>query len=581
MNNIINSNPEIIENINNDKNLGKKINNLYKELNNENFFRSVNSKLLNKCVNRRNKIRNEKLSFNELGINIGIPFYSKCRQRLKLKDSSACSLCNPFKLYNIINKSSEKITSTKLLSWREYYIEPNKFPYMDNQILIFSKTHLDINNEGKEIGTQYSIKYKEYKNDIFDYFILINRNISVFFNGVCGNSLNHFHFHSTTLIFPIEKYLKEFKNNSNIIHEIKYNVYGIVINHYCYRGIYLKTDISNKLYLKYLYSIYIDYFIKRGYYISFLLYRIDNELNFVLFIQTKSGGPYGASDLAGYFYSEKENKESLKENSYKIINTCNKYLINYMELLELYNDINNEINNYPDIIYLSDDLRLEEKNGIVKLLDTKSGEWYSQINKIKKTVSGRYLSVIMHFLEKYFKKNTEYNILELGLGAGSIPYHIGNNYPQIKLTAIEYSHEMIYITKNFIFDETNNIKYIENDAFKYINSINNLVKYDIIIDDLFINDNNKPEKCKTNEYLLDINKLLKPNGIFISNQSMGTKHIEILKKNFVNVKFINLSGIITHKIIFCWNNTNINTKNKYIKNIKNTNQYHIKTFNVI
>ena len=579
MNNIIKSNPEIIENINNDKNLRNKINNLYKELNNKKFFRSVNSKLLNNCVNRRNKIRNEKLSFNELGINIGIPFYTKCRQRLKLKDPSSCVLCNPFKLYNIINESSEKIAATKLLSWRGYYIEPNLFPYMDNQILIFSKTHLNINNEGKEIGTQYSIKYKEYKDDIFDYFILINRNISVFFNGVCGNSLNHFHFHSTTFIFPIEKYLREFKNNSNIIHEIKYNVYGTVINHYCYRGIYLKTDISNKLYLKYLYSIYIDYSIKRGYYISFLLYRIDNELNFVLFIQTKSGGPYGASDLAGYFYSEKENKESLKENSYKIINTCDKYLMNHIELLELYNYINDEINNYPDIIYLSDDLRLEEKNGIVKLLDTKSGEWYSQINKIKKTVSGRYLSVIMHFLEKYFKKNTEYNILELGLGAGSIPYHIGNNYPQIKLTAIEYSPEMIYITKNFIFDETNNIKYIENDAFRYIDSINNSVKYDIIIDDLFINDNNKPEKCKTNKYLLDINKLLKPNGIFISNQSMGNEHIKILEENFDNVKFINLSGIITHKIIFCWNNTNIN--NKYIKNIENTNQYHIQTFHVI
>lgn len=581
MNNISASNPEIIENINNDKNLERHINNFYKELNNQDFFRSVNSKLLNKCKNRRNKVRNENLSFNDLGINIGIPFYSKCRQRLKLKDSSVCVLCNPFKLYNIINERSEKIASTKLLSWRGYYIEPKKFPYMDNQVLIFSKTHIDRNNEGKEIGTQDSIIYKEYQNDIFDYFILTNKNISVFFNGLCGNSLKHFHFHSTTLIFPIEKYLREFKNNRNIMYEIKYNIYGTVINHYCYRGIYLKTDIHYKQYLKYLYSIYIDYFIKAGYYISILLYKIDNELNFVLFIQTKQGGPYGGSDLAGYFYSEKENKKSLKENSNRIISICNEYLIDYGELLKLYNDINTEIKNYPDIIYLSNDLKLEEKNGIVKLLDTKSGKWYSQINKIKKTVSGRYLSVIMHFLEKYLEKNIEYNILELGLGAGSIPYHIGNHYPKIKLTAIEYSAEMIYITKKFIFDETNKIKYIENDAFKYIHSINNLVKYDIIIDDLFINDNNKPEQCKTNKYLLDINKLLKPNGIFISNQSMGHEHIKILEEHFDNLKYINLSRIITHKIIFCWNNTNTITYNKYIKNIENTNQYHIKSFSII
>ena len=580
--NSINSNPEIINNINNNgHNLEENINNFYRELNNQDFFRSLNSKLLNKCTNRRNQIRNEELSFNKLGINIGIPFYSKCRQRLKLKNSNICVLCNPFKLYNIVNENSEKISSIKLLSWRKYYIEPNKFPYMENQILIFTKNHIKRNSEGKEIGAQDSIRYKEYQNDIFDYFILNKKNISVFFNGLCGNSLEHYHFHSTTLIFPIEKYLREFKNNRNIMYEIKYNIYGTVINHYCYRGIYLKTDISNKLYFKYLFSIYINYFIENGYYISILLYKIGNELNFVLFIQSKDGGPYGASDLAGYFYSNSKNNESLKKNSNRIINICNEYLIDYTELLRLYDNINIIISNSPDIKYLSNDLKLEEKDGILKLVDSKSGEWYSQINKIKKTVSGRYLSVIMHFLEKFCNKDLEYNILELGLGGGSIAYHIGNHYPKIKLTAIDYSDEMIYITKHFFYDETNQIRYIKDDAFNYIELIKNSIKYNIIIDDLFINDNNKPKQCKTFKYILSIKKLLKTNGIFISNQSMGPDHVKILKSNFDNVKYINLSKIITNKIIFCWNNTTKNINNKYIKNIKETDNYHKKTFSVI
>ena len=58
----------MINNISNDNNLEKNINNLYLLLNNSNFFRDLNSKLLNKCKNRRNQIRNKKLSFNNRAV---------------------------------------------------------------------------------------------------------------------------------------------------------------------------------------------------------------------------------------------------------------------------------------------------------------------------------------------------------------------------------------------------------------------------------------------------------------------------------------------------------------------------------
>ena len=50
------NNPKIIETIKNDKNLEENINSFYKELNNQHFFRNLNSKLLKICKDRRNKI---------------------------------------------------------------------------------------------------------------------------------------------------------------------------------------------------------------------------------------------------------------------------------------------------------------------------------------------------------------------------------------------------------------------------------------------------------------------------------------------------------------------------------------------
>jgi len=241
--------------------------------------------------------------------------------------------------------------------------------------------------------------------------------------------------------------------------------------------------------------------------------------------------------------------------------------------MEEYNKILDNLKLEPDplILYENNDLKLLKQNSILKLVNSKSGEWYSQINTKNKKIAGRYLSIIMYFIDKVFKNNIT-NILELGLGGGSIAYHIANHYKNYKLTAVDYSDDMIYIAKTFFYKNKENIIYIKDDAEKYI--MNNKFKYDLIIDDLFINDNNKPPFCKSIEYIRNIRDSLTKKGIFISNQIIGPKHLENLNNIFSFVKTVQFTDIYTHRLVICMKNKDL----KINSIINNTIKYHNKEF---
>jgi hypothetical protein len=157
-----------------------------------------------------------------------------------------------------------------------FLLVPNAYPYLDNQFLITTKSHfkqMDVINDNIDILFQIFLNLLTTDKDV------------IFFNGICGNSLEHFHCQYTTSVFPIFTSLT--KENSGF-YEFSY-FRGYVLNTSNY------TDILG-LITKIIYSDFTYNFIVR---------KIDNNtLQFVFFIRrciiyNIPDLNFGATELSG------------------------------------------------------------------------------------------------------------------------------------------------------------------------------------------------------------------------------------------------------------------------------------------
>lgn len=108
-------------------------------------------------------------------------------------------------------------------------------------------------------------------------------------------------------------------------------------------------------------------------------------------------------------------------------------------------------------------------------------------------------------------------ILLLGLGAGSAVDILNKkcHWP-IEIIAVEFDADIIRLAKDeFDITRFNNLEITEADAFEWIKG-NPELQYDLIIDDIFVDDR-VPYACLEHDYLSDITKHLKENGIYFRN----------------------------------------------------------------
>lgn len=125
-------------------------------------------------------------------------------------------------------------------------------------------------------------------------------------------------------------------------------------------------------------------------------------------------------------------------------------------------------------------------------------------------------------------------ILMLGLGAGSAVeiLHKKCSWP-IEITALEFDEDLIRFAKEeFNMQRYDNLNIIHADAFEWI-KLNSELKFDFIIDDLFMDDQ-VPEKCLENDFLTAIPALLNDNGIYFRNMMNLSSPVIQLYDNYLN-----------------------------------------------
>ena len=110
---------------------------------------------------------------------------------------------------------------------------PNAFPYLDNHFLITVKEH----------KTQFDVVNNLAKNllDNINDLLIINPTSVIFFNGMCGNSLEHFHCQITTTQFPIFNYVPQ---NNGLINRDDFRGWFISFS---YENVGIFSDMIEKI----------------------------------------------------------------------------------------------------------------------------------------------------------------------------------------------------------------------------------------------------------------------------------------------------------------------------------------------
>jgi hypothetical protein len=236
----------------------------------------------------------------------GSTYCSKNVKKCKIIDNNEkCPLCN------IINSDVvspcnplNKIIRKHIDSSFPLIIIPNAYPYLEKQFLIVTPSHC------KQID---SLKNKINISNLFSIFntiLTIGKDV-IFFNGICGNSLEHFHCQYTTTKFPLFEKISETHIG---LYNDEFRGYSIIISN----NIDLFVECTNII-------------IENNLTYNFIARKVPNGLQIVLFIRhciitsDIKDLNFGATELAGIIVSNEEitiDEEDIK----KYIDATNRYI---------------------------------------------------------------------------------------------------------------------------------------------------------------------------------------------------------------------------------------------------------------
>ncbi|MDI1235558.1 MAG: fused MFS/spermidine synthase [bacterium] len=145
------------------------------------------------------------------------------------------------------------------------------------------------------------------------------------------------------------------------------------------------------------------------------------------------------------------------------------------------------------------------------------------------------------------KKIKPQNILMLGLGGGSAVEILSKKcaWP-FKVTAIEFDEDLVqFAREEFDINQYQMLTIVVADAFEWLQTPNT-EQYDLIIDDLFVDDQ-VPELCFGRTYLTQLTQRLTDGGIYFRNMMNLTtekqnRYEKILKDVFPNTNCTKAKG---------------------------------------
>jgi spermidine synthase len=121
----------------------------------------------------------------------------------------------------------------------------------------------------------------------------------------------------------------------------------------------------------------------------------------------------------------------------------------------------------------------------------------------------------MSFISLAFMKSMPKDVLFVGLGAGAMPRWFHRYHPKVNVDVVEIDPEIFKVAKDyFYFKETESLKVHISDGRRFIKRAKK--RYDMIFLDAYQTDY-IPFHMTTVEFLREVRKVLKDNGVVVSN----------------------------------------------------------------
>lgn len=147
-----------------------------------------------------------------------------------------------------------------------------------------------------------------------------------------------------------------------------------------------------------------------------------------------------------------------------------------------------------------------------------------------------YTNFRMAFQQLEIKSQPVNDVLILGFGLGSIPYMLERVFDcHFNYTAVEIDEEVLYLAHQYALPEiTSPIEMITANAFDYAAQCE--TQYDLICMDVFLDDV-IPDDFETTDFLGDLKRLLRPQGILLYNRLSYSKEDKEKSRSFLEERF--------------------------------------------
>lgn len=139
------------------------------------------------------------------------------------------------------------------------------------------------------------------------------------------------------------------------------------------------------------------------------------------------------------------------------------------------------------------------------------------------------------FERQHLQERSINDALVLGFGTGSVAHILLEEYKMnCRITGVDSDAEVIALGKKYfepIFSHPS-VTIVQADAAVFVQE--DTANYDLIVVDVFV-DANVPESCRSNEFLVQLKKLLRPKGTLFFNFILTTengKAFDALSKTF-------------------------------------------------
>jgi spermidine synthase len=129
----------------------------------------------------------------------------------------------------------------------------------------------------------------------------------------------------------------------------------------------------------------------------------------------------------------------------------------------------------------------------------------------------RYLRIYEEFVRWQADKKKSFKCLFIGGGGYTFPRFLEAEYPGAEIDVVEIDPEVTRVAKRYLgISENSRIRSFNEDARWFVMNCTEEKTYDLIFEDVF-NDLSLPYHLTTREFALQLERLLKPDGLLLTN----------------------------------------------------------------